>query len=197
MDIQQELFAASAALEAIRVCVTCQVPKVLASEFYANASCRGGYQPSCKDCDNARKRRSEAEHRAADPDYEYKRAVWRDFRLRWPQYEEMLARQLHRCAVCADPFTVYDGPRTKGRGLRLKIHVDHDHGCDHPDKGMLCCAKCVRGVVCRRCNMLLGWLETHQEALGPALRYLGENGLAILAQAFMDGFGDRVRALLD
>lgn len=38
-----------------------------------------------------------------------------------------------------------------------RIYVDHDHGCC-PGEGRSC-GKCVRGLLCLRCNTALGHME--------------------------------------
>jgi hypothetical protein len=77
------------------------------------------------------------------------------YRLRYgitlAEYEQILAGQDGRCAICG---TEEPG----GRGNRF--HVDHDH-----ETGI------VRGLLCWTCNRRLGVLEC-AEFMGPALAYL-------------------------
>lgn len=65
------------------------------------------------------------------------------------KYEEMLADQDGCCKIC----------RTKRPGSRLNhFAVDHDHATG-----------AVRGLLCLRCNIMLGWYEKH---LAATLAYL-------------------------
>src|SRR5208282_1594968 len=72
--------------------------------------------------------------------YEYD--IWRLYRLSRDDYRSMLAAQMYCCAICTEPF----GER--------RPHIDHDHACEHPDKGRsyatvkACCRECVRGLLC-------------------------------------------------
>ena len=67
-------------------------------------------------------------------------------------------REIQRdsCAICGAPL---DDDRT-GRNRRWVI--DHDHSCCPPGRS---CGGCVRGVLCQRCNPLLGWFETHYDSI--------------------------------
>lgn len=58
----------------------------------------------------------------------------------------MLARV---CECCAQAL-----PRHHGR---IAVVVDHDHRCCPVDSAS--CGECVRGFVCRSCNVALGWYE--------------------------------------
>lgn len=75
---------------------------------------------------------------------QHRRAL-RAYNLTVEQYDAMLAEQGGRCAICrsSDP-----GPKS--------WHVDHDHDCC-PAGGS--CGKCVRGLLCHSCNLLLGHAE--------------------------------------
>lgn len=74
------------------------------------------------------------------------------------QFDRLVESQGSVCGMCHEPF----GP---GR----RICVDHDHACCPDDQR--CCGKCVRGVLCLRCNTTLG----HIEKLGAfAQSYLGQ-----------------------
>lgn len=63
------------------------------------------------------------------------------------------------CDVCKEPLE---------RG-RNKIAVDHDHSCC---PGLGSCGKCVRGVLCARCNIGLGSFRDNPAYLRSAANYL-------------------------
>lgn len=67
-------------------------------------------------------------------------------------YEQMLRNQEGRCAIC---------PTLDIKGKPL--HVDHDH-----ETGQ------VRGLLCRRCNNMLGMAGDSVEILGSAMSYLAD-----------------------
>lgn len=62
-------------------------------------------------------------------------------------YEETLAKQGGKCAIC----------NTTEPGGTGRFNIDHDHKCC-PIKSRSC-GKCIRGLLCSRCNLRLFGLE--------------------------------------
>lgn len=71
----------------------------------------------------------------------------------------MLRTQGGVCAICAT---------APAAGM---LFIDHDHGCC---PGVYSCGRCVRGLLCPRCNSALGYLEDDRDRLRAALAYLGD-----------------------
>lgn len=71
-------------------------------------------------------------------------------------YRRMVEKQQNMC-ICGFQFdaTWAGAPR-----------VDHDHKCCDPNIRKNSCGKCVRGLLCNRCNRVLGLLE-HDPHLMP------------------------------
>jgi hypothetical protein len=87
------------------------------------------------------------------------RYMWRTYGLSIDQYEEALAAQGDGCAIC-------------GRGESqdgLSLSVDHDHTCC---PGTKTCGRCIRGLLCRNCNWVLGQMQDDAERLAAAAEYL-------------------------
>lgn len=74
------------------------------------------------------------------------------------RYEALLATQEGRCAIC----------RSQNSGKRGWC-VDHDHACCDRNGS---CGGCVRGLLCGRCNALLGHAQDNPETLAAAIAYL-------------------------
>jgi Autographiviridae endonuclease VII len=68
------------------------------------------------------------------------------------QYDAMLAAQGGHCAIC---------PATEPGGGNKKFNVDHDHVTGK-----------VRGLLCRSCNLMLGYSEDSEERLEAGIAYL-------------------------
>jgi hypothetical protein len=80
----------------------------------------------------------------------------------------MFNKQQGLCAACHHPET---GLTSLGRPRLLS--VDHDHACCPGKKS---CGKCIRGLLCRRCNVTLGWVEDTPDLLLNLVDYLKEVG---------------------
>lgn len=86
--------------------------------------------------------------------------LWK-FGLTSETFDELLAAQGGRCAVCGT-----DDPK----GNRVSTWtVDHDHTCC---PGKRSCGRCVRGLLCNRCNRAVGLLGDDPAALAAAAAYL-------------------------
>ena len=77
------------------------------------------------------------------------------------RYDEMLIEQAGRCDICREPMT----------GTREPA-VDHDHACC---LGRRSCGRCVRGLLCRRCNHMLGLTKDDRNVLQAAVAYLSKS----------------------
>jgi hypothetical protein len=74
-------------------------------------------------------------------------------------FKALLAAQGYACGMCHRPFE--DDER---------IFADHDHNCcpKQVKQSAKTCGKCIRGLLCFRCNTALGYVELYGElARGP------------------------------
>ena len=62
------------------------------------------------------------------------------------QYRTLLSANNGKCHLCSALFTDDNTPQ-----------IDHDHSCC--PKGRSTCGECIRGLLCRTCNLGLGHLE--------------------------------------
>lgn len=138
-------------LEETKVCIVCGDPKAL-SEFNYSSQ-KGKNINTCKKCRVDQKR----ERDRIDP-YEHKRRtrnsnLKRKFGITLDDYEDMLFAQGGRCLIC----DIYD------RELTKELCVDHNH-----ETGK------IRGLLCNRCNTLVGFLEKNKDLLSMAFNYIKE-----------------------
>lgn len=73
------------------------------------------------------------------------------------RYDELLAGQGWACAICG------------GRPTGQRLSVDHDHSCC---PGKHSCGRCIRGLLCHRCNVALGYLQNDPDIALRASMYL-------------------------
>jgi len=78
------------------------------------------------------------------PEDRRRRHLKRLYGLSPEQYDEMLAKQDGKCALCLRPQD------------KKHFSVDHDHRCCQGKKS---CGKCVRGILCQPCNRRVASLE--------------------------------------
>ncbi|MCE5292948.1 MAG: endonuclease VII domain-containing protein [Nocardiaceae bacterium] len=120
---------------------------------------------SCALCVACTKVRATARN-AAYPEKrsERSRALHRKSRygLTVPAFEKLVAKHGGVCAICKEPCA-----------LGKALSVDHDHSCC---PGEISCGICVRGLLCRRCNRLLGDCKERIEVLEAAIGYLRAGG---------------------
>jgi hypothetical protein len=97
--------------------------------------------------------RAQARKRYHEDPQKYREAfLQRRYGITQADYDAMLLAQKGCCAVCETDD--YVGP---GR----RAHVDHDHKTGK-----------VRGLICVRCNVLLGMAQDQHERFLAAIRYL-------------------------
>lgn len=72
------------------------------------------------------------------------------------KYIDLEKEQDYKCKICG-------GTDSK------RLSVDHDHSCcnSYPN-----CGKCIRGLLCSRCNKTLGMINDDQELLKKMIEYL-------------------------
>lgn len=96
-----------------------------------------------------------------DPQINRKANLKAKFGITVEKYEEMLAAQGGKCAVC--------GTNDPGGRWGTAFPIDHDHSCCPGPKS---CGKCIRGLVCSPCNVGLGAFGDDVDRLMAAAAYL-------------------------
>lgn len=89
-----------------------------------------------------------------------RRSVFRRHGITETLYAEMLERQNGVCRICEKPCP-------KG-----SLSIDHDHACC---PGQTSCGRCIRGLLCRACNVGIGYLADDPKLLDAAAAYLRQH----------------------
>lgn len=102
------------------------------------------------------------ENRKIKPDYDNQRWRWQLkswYGLTEQDYFKIYDAQKGLCAICGKPETsVSRGNKNKPR----RLSVDHNHACCPTQKS---CGKCIRGLICGRCNSVLGFVNDDSNIL--------------------------------
>jgi Autographiviridae endonuclease VII len=161
----------------VKRCKVCGATKP-ATDFYANATCKDGVRPDCKECNLAARAAKYAANpqpyidrvkkwQQANPERlnayrrEYRQRpdrkaadreghLKRKFGITLADYDRLLDEQGGVCAICGE-----------ARPEERTLHVDHDH-----ETGV------IRGLLCFRCNNSLGDLREDVELFRRATDYL-------------------------
>jgi hypothetical protein len=78
--------------------------------------------------------------------------------ITFEQYQALLEKQEFKCAIC----------KSLTSGVK-DWNIDHDHKCCSTRKS---CGKCVRGLLCMKCNVGLGAFRDNLDFLQAAIDYL-------------------------
>jgi Recombination endonuclease VII len=135
-------------------CNKCGVDKPL-EEFHNSVRSKDGKWNYCRACSNTRalKWYHENKNSSEYQDYSFRQRLGR-YKLTVETYGALLADQSGGCAVC---------------GENGELVIDHDHECCPSYRG--CCGKCVRGLLCHRCNRVYGLLGDSADLVRSLLRY--------------------------
>ena len=97
------------------------------------------------------KNRNNKQYRA-DRDRWYR--IKNTYSLTKDQYLEILDSQNGCCAICEK--------------IVEKPYIDHDHSCCPTE---VSCGKCVRGILCQKCNMFMHYVDEYLHYLDKAKKY--------------------------
>lgn len=141
----------------MKICIKCGKKKKL--DLFVKASdCIDGRSNVCKQCkteqvkkyylDNPEKRLEKQEKDRVS------KTNWKSHHITEDIYNEMLSLHKGKCYICKD---------------RDATDIDHDHNCCSGSKS---CGRCIRGLLCNRCNTALGVLEKNRQNLNFMIQYI-------------------------
>lgn len=114
-----------------RWCTTCRAELPL-KDFQRDRNAPDGISRACRDCIRDRR-------------------IAEFYGISGEQYRALLDGQGGVCQICRKPETA-----AHQMGTLRRLAVDHDHKCCPGQKS---CGKCVRGLLCSRCNSAIGFVD--------------------------------------
>lgn len=110
-------------------------------DFYTDKSHKDGLSTECKVCRKLRAKKRRASERGSKLIRESKLRT--KYGVSLDDYDKLFEQQNGVCAICKQPET-----KKHITGATYRLSVDHNHQ-----------TSLVRGLLCKRCNIILGQLE--------------------------------------
>jgi hypothetical protein len=164
----------------MKTCSVCLSNKAL-SDFHKDR--RRGHSSRCKGCNKAKVNEWRAKNREsynaterqryAESPAKWERHLRRKYGIGADEYSNRLESQGGCCAIC----------KASAKAMGETLAVDHDHGT-----GM------VRGLLCAKCNRMLGCANDAPEVLRAGAEYLSINAEAATTfiRAYLDAQSERM-----
>jgi len=133
----------------ILVCSTCK-ESFPVEDFYKSKTHTRGYSYDCKRChiQNVSLNRKVKIRQYTEKD---RANNLKRYGITIEEYESLLASQFWACAICGRDEEEFEG----------RLHIDHDHITGK-----------VRGLLCRKCNSILGYADDDIDVIRKAIAYL-------------------------
>ena len=132
----------------LKVCIRCEAEKSI-EEFSKDSTRPDGLYSYCKSCYYHIQKKNRT------PEENKKYFIKSKYGITLEDYKKMYDEQKGLCKICHKPET-----RTNQYGICL-LHIDHNHVTGK-----------VRGLLCNKCNTLLGYSREDIEILESAIEYL-------------------------
>lgn len=135
----------------MKTCIQCQLAKTL-QDFHKHNHYKDGHHSICRLCVNEKQRQRYIKDRVSILKKQKihriktKSPQRRAYRLSLNEINALYEKFNHRCAICADTDNLV---------------IDHNHVSNK-----------IRGVLCNRCNLGIGFLKENINNLLSAIKYL-------------------------
>ena len=130
----------------VKICPECKKEKST-QEFHKNKRNKDGLSWCCKICMRTYNKRYEQENAVILSEKRKVRKLAKFYGISMDEYGSMLDTQSNLCSICGTEMS--------------KPHIDHCHKSGK-----------VRGILCRDCNLVLGFAKDKPDILRKAAEYL-------------------------
>ena len=154
-----------------KVCTKCSIEKPL-SAFSKTKKYKGKryFRSHCNECRN-KALKLYFEQNSDMVKRSWKRNMLKRYGMTIEQFDGLFESQNGRCRICRQKET----SRNKD-GKRKSLAVDHDHATGE-----------VRGLLCYRCNVILGFADDNPKLFEAMIGYLASSGPGPLDRLNMKG----------
>jgi len=133
--------------QGFKVCSICSIRKPLA-EFHKKSNSPNGYKAECGTCAKARWQDWADKNRETLRESDRRRHYQREYGLSKPEAGQLVESRQGTCQICK---------------TNCQIVIDHNHATGQ-----------IRGLLCSKCNSILGFAADRVEILEAAIQYLKE-----------------------
>lgn len=138
----------------MKTCTKCGVEKPLYEFYNRRGKVKDGKNSHCKSCENEQIGSWRAKNKEKQAVIDRRTRLKTQYGITPEQYEELLVKQNHNCAICLRPASQF----------KTRLAVDHDH-----TTGL------IRGLLCIFCNREVISRHRDPELLQRASNYLRQN----------------------
>lgn len=143
-----------------RTCKDCKVEKLI--DNFALVGKRHYRRSRCAECYKIYNATKKRKNYTLEKNREW--MLKRNYNMTLEDYNSLLEQQNYACAICG-----FEETKTYKNGTVASLAVDHDHECC---PGSTSCGDCVRGLLCYRCNTMIGFAYDNATILEMAGKYL-------------------------
>ena len=136
-------------------CPDCKLEKFI-HEFGSGIN-KDGLSSYCRSCKNARSKKSPNYNKNIRNSY-----LKKNYGIDEDEYERMFDAQDGVCAICRLPETRTKKSKSNDLNQQTRLAIDHDHKTGN-----------IRGLLCYKCNVGLGYFQDDATRLNKAIWYLG------------------------
>ena len=156
-------------IKSIKICFRCKKEKE-STDFYRSKAIKSGFMNECKECNGERNKKWRIKNKlkASKTSKEWalnnpersrllklKSYLRRKYNITVEEFEKRKKAQQNRCLICEKVFV-----------LSSQTHVDHNHS-----------TKKVRGILCTRCNFIVGMVENEGDIILKSIEYIKRHEL--------------------
>lgn len=123
-----------------------------------------GYCPTCKHKYDV-ERRSKIKVTGYDKFKRWQQHLKKRYKMTLLDVENLYMTQNGLCPICNKQL---ENPALE-ETVRFSMSIDHDHACCPGDTT---CGNCIRGLLCRDCNLMIGHAKDNLDTLKKAVEYL-------------------------